>query len=124
MFDKIFIIGYLGKDPDVRFTPNGQKVANFHLASNRTNGDQKSNIWFYCNAWDKLADVAEQYLHTGSQVHIEGCLLADDHGNPKIFKRQDGTMGAHFEVRVFSLRILGGKESAEIADPKEDQIPY
>jgi single-strand DNA-binding protein len=122
MFDELIILGYLGKDPEVRFTPNGQKVANFHVAASRSNGDQRTTIWYYCSTWDKLADVAEQYLHSGSQVLIKGRLVPDSKGNPKTFKRSDDTIGAHFEVQVFSLRICGGKESA--SDPKEDQIPY
>ena len=75
------LIGYLGKDPESRFTPNGKKVTHFSLGVShrwKTEGESKeSTDWIFVESWERLADVCEKYLHKGSLVYIDGRLKVD-----------------------------------------------
>ena len=119
MYHTIIIVGNLGKDPEMRYTPSGQAVTNFRVATNRqyTGGDGqlvKESIWFRVSTWGKLAETCNQYLKRGRSVLIEGRLTPDkDTGGPRIWTRQDGTAGASFEVTANTVRFLGGREGSE-----------
>ena len=80
--NKVMIIGRLGKDPEMRYTPSGQAVTSFSVATNRQyttgNGEQvKETIWFRVSTWGKTAEVCNQYVKKGSKVLIEGRLTPD-----------------------------------------------
>ncbi|HYF61391.1 MAG TPA: single-stranded DNA-binding protein, partial [Herpetosiphonaceae bacterium] len=75
--NKVQLTGRLGADPEMRFTPQGSAVTTFRVASNRTwkttEGEQKEDTeWFSIVAWNKLAEICNQYLTKGSRVYIEG----------------------------------------------------
>ncbi len=141
MFHTIIIVGNLGRDPEMRYTPSGQAVTNFSVATNRqytgSNGQQvKETIWFRISAWGKQAETCAQYLRRGSKVLIEGRLVADPAtGGPRIWQGQKGT-GASFEVSASTVRFLssraeddgsyaGGYAGGEGAETVEDQdIPF
>lgn len=112
MFHTLIIVGNLGKDPEMRYTPAGQAVTSFNVATNRqytaSDGNLiKETIWFRVSAWGKLAETVSQYLKKGSKVLIEGRLTADPQtGGPKVWQRQDGTSGASFEVTAQTVRFL------------------
>lgn len=77
--NKVMIIGRLGKDPEMRFTPNGAPVTNFTVAAGRQwkdpNGETREETeWFSVVVWNKLAEICNQYLTKGSRVYIEGRL--------------------------------------------------
>ena len=77
--NKVQVIGYLGGDPDVRYTASGSAVANFSIAVSRTwkgkDGQQNEETeWFKVVAWDKLGEICNEYLAKGSRVYIEGRL--------------------------------------------------
>ena len=97
MYQKVTIIGNLGRDPEMRYTPSGQAVTSFNVATNRTytgsDGQKvKETTWFRVSAWGKQAEICNNYLHKGSKVFIEGRLVSDPAtGGPRIFNRQDGT---------------------------------
>ena len=103
MYHTIIIVGNLGRDPEMRYTPSGQPVTSFNVATNRTytgnNGQTvKETIWFKISVWGKQAESCNNYLRKGSKVLIEGRLQADPNsGGPRTFSRQDGTTGANFE---------------------------
>lgn len=143
MFHTIIIAGNVGKDPEMRYTPSGQAVTSFSVATNRqytsANGEQvKETIWFRVSAWGKTAEVCNQYLKKGAKVLIEGRLTPDKAtGGPRIWTKQDGSSGASFEVTAATVRFLssrgeggesspmagsGGMEMAEL--PPEDDIPF
>ncbi len=133
MFHTIIIIGNLGKDPEMRFSPNGQAVTNFSLASNRTykgnDGQQvKETIWFRVTVWGNQAEACNQYLKKGSKVLVEGRLIPDsDKGSPRVYQRKDGTWGSQFEVNAQTVRFLSsvgevGEQSEEIDDSGD--IPF
>ena len=115
MFQNLILVGNLGRDPEMRYTPSGTAVTNFNLAVNRTysgaDGQQvKETLWFRVSAWNKQAEACNQYLHQGSKVLVEGRLECDpETGGPRIWTRSDGTPGASFEVRANSVKFLDGK---------------
>ena len=131
MYQKIIIVGNLGRDPEMRYTPQGTPVTNLSVATNRkwTNADGtpgEETIWFRVSAWGKLGETCNQYLSKGRQVLVEGSLQPDPAtGGPRIWTRQDGTAGASFEVRAFTVRFLGGRaEGVEVGvevGPEEEE---
>lgn len=142
MYHTIIIAGNVGKDPEMRYTPTGQAVTSFSVATSRQytagNGEQvKETIWFRISAWGKTAEACNQYLKKGAKVLIEGRLTPDKTtGGPRIYSRQDGTAGASFEVTAQTVRFLssrgetesgpipvsGGMDMAEL--PPEEDIPF
>lgn len=138
MYQKIILVGNLGRDPEMRYTPSGQAVTNLNVATNRTYNDSAGNqvkqtTWFRVSVWGKQAETAHQYLRKGRQVLIEGRLNPDDNGNPRIWNASDGTPRASFEVTADVVRFLGGPgaepgavtEEAGLGLPEtEDDIPF
>ena len=142
MFHTIVIVGNVGRDPEMRYTPSGQAVTSFSVASNRrytsSNGEQiNETIWFRVSAWGKQAEVCNQYLKKGSKVLVEGRLTPDKNtGGPRIWQKQDGTSGASFEVTAGTIRFLSSRGESDsgtgsMADagdmavaPAEDDIPF
>lgn len=121
MFHKVILVGNLGRDPEMRYTPSGQAVTNFSVATNRRYTDSSGEtrdetVWFRISVWGRQAEVANQYLSKGRQVLVEGRLLADENGNPRTWTRQDGTPATSFEVTAQTVRFLGGKADAEAID--------
>lgn len=112
MYQRIILAGNLGRDPEMKFTPDGKAVTTFTLA---TAGNRKgeASIWFRVTVWDKQAETAKEYLHKGAKVLVEGRLQSDSLGNPRVFERKDGTWASAFEVTADSFRFLDSKgESA------------
>lgn len=77
--NKLLLIGNIGREPDMQYTPGGKAVTKFSLAVNRVtksaSGEkEKSTDWFNIVAWEKLAETMNQYLHKGDKVYIEGRL--------------------------------------------------
>jgi single-strand DNA-binding protein len=139
MFHKVILVGNLGRDPEMRYTPSGQPVTNLSVATNRTYTDNagsqvKETVWFRVTVWGKQAEAVHQYLRKGRQVLVEGRLNPDDNGNPRIWNAQDGTPRASFEVTAQTVRFLGGQGDAGAAaaadEPglgapeTEDEIPF
>jgi single-strand DNA-binding protein len=78
--NKVMIIGNLGKDPEMKYTPSGKAITTFSVAVGRMSRDQatgenrEETEWFRIVAWDKRAETCNQFLHKGSKVYIEGRL--------------------------------------------------
>lgn len=70
----VTVVGNLGKDPEIRSTPGGKKVASFSVAVDQGYGDSKRTEWVNCIAWEKLAELAEKYLKKGKTVALSGTL--------------------------------------------------
>ena len=83
MFHTIILVGNLGKDPEMKYTPSGQPVTNFSVASNRSYNDAngqpvKETIWFRVTAWGKQAETINQYCQKGKAIFIEGAIPRGD----------------------------------------------
>jgi single-strand DNA-binding protein len=140
MWHTIIIVGNLGRDPEMRYTPSGQAVTSFSVATSRqytsSNGQVvKETIWFRVSAWGKQAETCNQFLRKGSKVLVEGRLTCDPAtGGPRTFSRKDGTTGASFEVSALTVRFLtskaetegpaGGGEEMSGPVANEDEIPF
>jgi single-strand DNA-binding protein len=132
--NKLIIIGNVGRDPELRYTPAGQPVASFSVATNRRyrtgSGEQREETeWFNCSAWGKLAEVANQYLSKGSQVYVEGQLRS------RTYQTQNGETRFSNDVTVREMQFLGrpagpmensgGKDAAEEAEEYDDlDLPF
>ncbi len=110
MYQRVVIVGNLGSDPEMRFTPSGVPVTSFSVAVNRrwtnSNGEpQEKTTWFRVTAWRKLAELCNQYLSKGRLVLVEGEVeanaWADSQGNPR----------ATLELTARNVRFLGGRSS-------------
>lgn len=141
MYQQLTIVGYLGNDPVMRFTPSGQAVTSFSIATSRSytnNAGQKvdETTWFRVSVWGAQAESCNQYLSKGRPVLVVGRLRPDPQsGGPRVFTRKDGTTGASYEVNAINVRFLpGGRgDSAggyqqEMGDleggAEDDDIPF
>jgi len=140
MFHTVIIAGYLGRDPEMRYLPNGTPVTNFSVASSRrwTNQDGsqgEETVWFRISAFGRLGETCNQYLQKGRAVLVEGRLRPDENGNPRTWTGQDGATRASFEVIAHTVRFLGrrdeeGAPPSDVleyegpAEPAEEDIPF
>ena len=124
--NKIIIAGNVGKDADLRYTQSGKAVANFSVAVNETfkngNGEKEQRVeWFRCVAWQRLAEVAGEYVTKGRPVLVEGRLQS------RMWTDRDEIERTTFEVVVRSLHLLdkapNGEERLESGARTENEIP-
>jgi len=117
-YQKIVIVGNLGRDPEMRYTPTGQAVTNFSVATNRqytaSSGEKvKETTWFRVSAWGRQAETCNQYLKSGSRVLVEGRMNPDkETGNPRVFQRNDGSSGASYEIVANSVVFLTSRDDS------------
>lgn len=137
MYHTIIIVGNLGRDPEMRYTPTGQAVTNFPVATNRqytaSSGETvKETIWFRVSVWGKQAESCNQFLRKGGKVLVEGRLNPDPNtGGPRIWQGQSGP-GASFEVTAGTVRFLSSRGETETMGTGEldynpesdDDIPF
>ena len=139
MFQQITIVGYLGRDPEMRFTSSGQAVTSFSVAASRSytnNAGQKvdETAWFRISVWGAQAESCNQYLSKGRPVLVIGRLRPDPQtGSPRVFTRKDGSTGSSYEVNAITVRFLpsggdGGGFSQDLGDTQggaeDDDIPF
>lgn len=117
MYQKLVIVGRLGRDPEMRYMPDGTAVTSMNVATDRRWTDKNTGqpvqetTWFRVSVWGRQAETANQYLTKGKMVLIEGHLKPDPQtGSPRMYTRQDGTMGSSFEMTAELVRFLGGRE--------------
>lgn len=123
-FNKIIIVGNLGRDPELRYTPQGTPVCSFSVATNERRRDaagefQDKTTWFRVTTWRRLAELAHQYLKKGSLVYIEGRLSLNE------FTARDGTTRTSLEVQATDMRFLDRRiaETADETEPEETATP-
>jgi single-strand DNA-binding protein len=107
-FNKIVVVGYLGRDPELRYTADGTPVCSFSVATTERRKDKSGEFqdvttWFRVSAWQRLAEVANQYLSKGKQVYIEGRLSQSE------FTDRDGNTRTNLEIRCTDLQFLGAR---------------
>src|SRR5512137_2248572 len=119
MYHTLILVGNVGRDPEMRYTPSGQPVTSFSVATNRqytaNSGETvKETIWFRVTTWGKTAEVCNQYVKKGSKVLVEGRLTPDANtGGPRVWTAQDGTPRASFEVTASTVRFLSSRGESD-----------
>lgn len=114
MYQKVVIAGNLGGDPEMRYTPQGDAVTSFNVATNRrwTGRDGQpgeETTWFRVSVWGKQAESCNQYLTKGRQVLVEGTLTPDrETGGPRVWTTNEGQHRASYEIRAITVQFLGG----------------
>ena len=139
--NKAILIGRLGSDPEVRYTPNGVAVANFNIATSeewkdKDSGEKKERTeWHRIVAWSKLGEICGEYLSKGRQVYIEGRIQT------RSWEDRDGNKRYTTEIVATDVQFLGGRdagsgakassgasasnhESSPIQAPEDDDIPF
>ena len=135
--NKVMIIGHLGRDPEMRYTPSGRPVTTFTIAVSRSwntaDGERRTETeWFNIVAWGNLAEICKQYLYKGQQVYIDGRLQT------RRWEDKEGQKHTSVEVVANEMMMLGERrdnssqtqESSEqtddVATPMadEDEFPF
>ena len=117
--NKAMLIGHLGRDPEIRYMPSGDAVANLAVATtdkwkDKATGEQKeATEWHRVSAFGKLAEIMGQYLKKGSQVYIEGKLKT------RKYTDKDGVEKYSTEIVCDTMQMLGGKSD----DARQDSAP-
>jgi single-strand DNA-binding protein len=107
-FNKIVLMGYLGRDPELRYTPDGTPVCNFSVATTERRKDksgefQDHTTWFRVSLFGRQAEVANQYLSKGRQVFIEGAL------SQREYTDKEGNARTSLEVRGSEIHFIGSR---------------
>lgn len=132
--NKAILVGRLGRDPEIRYTPDGTAVCTFSIATSdtwtdKTSGEKKEKTeWHRIVAWRRLAEICGEYLSKGRQVYVEGKLQTRSW-------EQDGVTRYTTEIVASDVQFLGGRDSNEPArpaaappppdqSPDDDDIPF
>jgi len=115
--NKVMIIGNVGKEPEMRYTPTGKAVTSFSVAVNSKFGEKETTEWFSVVAWGKLAETSNQYLTKGRQVFVEGRLQTST------WEKDDVK---HYKTEVIANQVLflGKKDSQESSDGDPEDLPF
>ncbi len=128
--NKVLLIGRLGRDPEMRYTPSGRPVTTFSLATTRSwtthEGERRTETeWFNIVAWGNLAEICKQYLHKGQQVYIEGRLQT------RHWEDSEGNKRTSTEIVAQEMIMLGdGRGSrhkqgkSDSTEEAEDEFPF
>jgi single-strand DNA-binding protein len=120
--NKVILVGNLGKDPELRFTPSGVAVATFSLATSerykdREGQQQEKTEWHNIVAWRQLAEICEKYLHKGKQVYIEGKI------HTRSYEDKDGNKRYVTEIVADQMQMLGGGDGGNRQESRPAQRP-
>ncbi len=120
--NKVMLIGNLGRDPEVRFTPDGSPVASFSIATSETWTDksgtrQERTEWHNIVAWNKLADLAKRYLAKGRPVYVEGRIRTRE------WDDRDGNKRRTTEIIASQMVLLGSRPPGAEAGPAPQPLP-
>jgi single-strand DNA-binding protein len=108
-FNKIMIVGYLGRDPELRYTPSGTAVCDFSIATSERKGKrdggegEEVTTWFRVSMWGRQAEVASQYLQKGKLVYVEGRL------SQREYTDRDGNKRTSLEVHGTDMQFIGSR---------------
>jgi single-strand DNA-binding protein len=113
-FNKIILVGNLGRDPELRYTPQGTPVCSFTVATNEKRKDRAGEMqdfttWFRVTLWGRQAETASQYLTKGRPVYIEGRLRLEE------WTDRDGKQRYTLEVHATDMQFIGGGRADDAA---------
>ena len=116
MYQKIILIGNLGRNVELRHTPSGTAVADLSIATNEMVKGEKVTTWWKATVWDKLAENCNLYIRKGSLVLVEGIMKPGPGGNPRTYPKRDGSTGASYEMRAYTVKFLDKREQGITAE--------
>ena len=123
--NKVILVGNLGKDPEIKYTPAGVAVATFSLATTDPFKDKdgnKATQWHNVIAWRQLAEICGKYLHKGKQVYIEGRIQY------RSYNDRDGNKKYITEIVADQMQMLGsasdGWQGEPSAKPQQEEPPF
>lgn len=125
--NKVMIIGRLGRDPEMRYTPSGRPVTTFNIATSRTwntsEGERRTETeWFNIVAWGSLAEICKQYLTKGQQVYVEGRIQS------RHWEDQEGIRHSSTEIVANEMIMLGDRRESnhqsELEGEDEEEYPF
>lgn len=121
---KITLIGNVGREPEMRMTPNGRQVSDFTVAVNRKgkNGEDVTD-WFRVSAWSKTAEIVQQYVKKGNPIYVEGRLSVSQYTDKNNAPR------FNLDVNADQVVLLGSREAAAVgaataAEFDPDEVPF
>ena len=117
--NKVILIGRLGRDPEVRYMPNGEAVCNFSVATSETWNDRNGQRverteWHNITMYRRLAEIAGQYLRKGSQVYLEGRIQS------RKYQGKDGIERTAYDIIANEMKMLGGRNDNSGGAPYDD----
>jgi len=120
--NKVILIGNLGSDPEVRYTPSGRPVANFSIATtenwtNKDGGKEERTEWHRIVAWGRLGEICGEYLNKGRSVYIEGKLQT------RSWEDRDGNKRYTTEILAQTMQMLGPSGKEGRATGREERYP-
>lgn len=122
MFNEVSFIGYVGRDPEISATPQGDKVAKLSVGSSVWSKDNPYTIWFTVYLWGGSANYTEKHIHKSDMVHIVGTIIADRvSGNPKVYIRKDGSPASSYEVKARLITRLISKNAVSQAEYEDSE---
>ena len=122
--NKVFLIGNLGRAPEIRYMPNGEAVANFSIATSESWNDRQSGQrverteWHNITMYRRLAEIAGQYLKKGSQVYIEGRIQS------RKYTDKDGIERTAYDIIGNEMKMLGTRNASAGGAPFDDSNAY
>ena len=121
MLNKVMLIGNLGRDPEMKFTPSGTAIANFSIATTErwTKDGQKNEKteWHKIVAWQRLAEICGEYLHRGSQVYVSGKLQT------RSWDDKEGNKKYTTEIVINQMQMLGRKGESNQPQTGDNEYP-
>ena len=121
--NKVILIGNLGNDPEVRYTPSGDAVANFSIATSeewkdKNTGEKKERTeWHRIVAWRRLGEICGEYLSKGRQVYVEGRIQTN------AWEDKEGNKRYTTEILANTVQFLGGRDSAGTGQSESPPLP-
>ena len=121
-YQSITIVGNVGRDPEMRYTPTGKAVTNFSVAVNERRGEEDVATWFKVTCWNGLAETVNLYLTKGRQVLVEGRISVES------WTGRDGKPQSTLTITANTVRFLGratanGNAGHTEADAADEEIP-
>ena len=128
--NKIILVGYAGKDAEMRYTPGGQGTTSFSMAvekryTSKEGEAVKQTMWARVTTWGKLAETVNQYVKKGMLVMVEGELAFDpETGGARVWTDKEGTAKANIEVTAHSVLFLSRTVAPETSNSDAGDIPF
>ena len=123
MYQNIILVGNVGKEPEMRYTPAGKAAASFRLATSESywkSEDKRESVttWWTVTCWGQTAERVYTQVKKGMKLLVEGRIKPGDDGNPRTFTRKDGSTGTTYEMTASVVRIL---DKIEKSEPEGDE---